>query len=446
MSWNISIRRALLALALALTAAAGPATAGPPNVVLIVSDDQGYGDYSFMGHPRIRTPHLDRLSTQSLTFRRGHVPSSLCSPSLASILTGLYPHQHRVTSNDPALPVDKKGRQAVTDPAFLAGRREMVANFDRVPTLPKLLGSKGYLSFQAGKWWGGHYSHGGFTHGMSHGDPDRGGRHGDEGLKIGRQGLTDVFAFMDEAARRKAPFFVWYAPMMPHSPHTPPERLLQKYKDHAPSLQVAKYWAMCEWFDETCGQLLDRLETMGIANDTVVAYVCDNGWIQDLDADRFAPRSKQSPYEGGLRTPIMIRWPGHVTPKVSDQPVLSIDLAPTILATAGLAPTPEMQGVNLLDPSAVESRKVIFGETFTHNAVDLQDPASSLRTRWAIEGDWKLILPAPRNEPQARVELFDLAHDPGETTNLADREPAKVEHLTKQINAWWPADGSKPAG
>src|SRR4051794_19412401 len=170
MAW-IARLRFVVFIALGLSAAA-TALAAPPNVVLIVSDDQGWGDYSFMGHPYIRTPRIDRLAAQSLTFRRGYVPSSLCSPSLASILTGLYPHQHRVTSNDPPLPASKPARQANQDPAYREMRQEMIANFERVPTLPRLLGEQGYASFQSGKWWGGNYHRAGFTEGMTHGDPN----------------------------------------------------------------------------------------------------------------------------------------------------------------------------------------------------------------------------------------------------------------------------------
>jgi arylsulfatase A-like enzyme len=413
--------------------------AAPPNVVLIISDDQGWGDYSFMGHPQIRTAHIDRLAAQSLTFRQGHVPSSLCSPSLASILTGLYPHQHQVTGNDPPLPEGKKGRGANQDPTFRAQRQEMIANFERVPTLPRLLGKEGYESFQSGKWWGGNFRRAGFSKGMTHGDPDQGGRHGDVGLAIGRQGMKPVLDFIDATSARHVPFFLWYAPMMPHSPHTPPARLLDRYKEHAPSLEVAKYWAMCEWFDETCGALLDHLDRKGLAEETMVVYVCDNGWIQDPDADRYAPRSKQSPYEGGLRTPIMVRWPGKVKPRMSDERVLSLDIAPTVLAAAGLKPTPEMQGVNLLDEAAVAGRKALFGEVFEHNAVDIHRPASSLRYRWAIAGDWKLILPAARNSADPEVKLFDLTHDPGEEHNRAAERPEKVAELKTLINHWWPA-------
>ena len=187
--------------------------------------------------------------------------TSLCSPSLASILSGQYPHRHKITGNDPPLPSGENERSAQRHPAFLAQRQEMLKYFDVMPTLPRLLASKGYLSFEAGKWWGGSYRRGGFTHGMTHGDPARGGRHGDDGLAIGRQGMQPVFDFIELAQTRKAPFFLWYAPMMPHSPHNPPDRLLIHYRDKTPSLEVAKYWAMCEWFDETCGQLLDFLDS-----------------------------------------------------------------------------------------------------------------------------------------------------------------------------------------
>ena len=399
----------------------------------------GYGDYGFMGNGEIHTPRLDRLARESVTFRRGYVTSSLCSPSLASILTGRYPHQHKITSNDPPLPRGMSGAAAARDAAFLASRREMIRYFDTMPALPGLLDSRGYLSFEAGKWWGGSFERGGFTHGMTHGDASRGGRHGDLGLAIGREGMTPVFEFMDMAQARRSPFFLWYAPMMPHSPHNPPERLLAKYRGRASSLEIAKYWAMCEWFDETCGELLDHLEKRKLADDTLVIFLADNGWIQDPEGDRYAPRSKQSPYDGGLRTPILVRWPGKAAPQRCDIPVSAIDIAPTILRAAGLLPQAGTDGVNLLDRQAVASRRAIFGEIFTHNAVDIHKPSSSLRYRWVVAGDWKLIVPDRRNEPKAVVELFDLAHDPGETRNRAALEPQTAQNLMTTLDGWWPA-------
>lgn len=423
----MKLRFFLASLAIASASAAEP----PPNVVMIISDDQAWGDYSFMGHPQIQTPNLDRLARESLTFPRGYVPSSLCCPSLASIVTGRFPHQHKVTSNDPPTPPMPAAKRQ-NSPEFLAGREVMNGFMDAMPTLPRLLSAHGYLSFQSGKWWQGNFAHGGFTHGMT-----KGARHGDAGLDIGRKTMDPIFDFVHLAKKEQKPFFVWYAPMMPHDPHNPPERILAKYRDKTPSEHVAKYWAMVEWFDETCGQLLDFLEKEGVAKNTIVTYVTDNGWIQDPNSEKYAERSKQSPYDGGLRTPIMIRWPDHAVPKMSDTAVSSLDLLPTVLAACKI-PTPEgIAGFNLLDEAAVAARKAVFGECFTHTAIDLQNPSASLRWRWVISEDWKLIVPAAKNEPNEVVELYNLKADPTEQTNLAKDQPVRVEKLRTILDAWW---------
>jgi uncharacterized sulfatase len=395
---------------------------------MIISDDQAWTDYGFMGHPQIRTPNIDRLAAQSLSFVNGYVPSSLCCPSLASIVTGLYPHQHKVTSNDPPMP----SGTARTSKEFLDGRELMNRHLEAVPTLPRLLAQKGYVSFQSGKWWQGDFSHGGFTHGMT-----RGERHGDDGLDIGRKTMKPIYDFIETTRAENKPFFVWYAPMLPHEPHNPPERLLQKYKDKTPSLSVAKYWATVEWFDETIGELLGYLDKNGLTENTIVIFLADNGWIQNPQGAGYAPKSKQSPYDGGLRTPIMIRWPERVKPRKSESLAMSIDLMPTLLTAAGLKPTREMQGLNLLDEKAVRSRKAIYGECFTHTAVDLDRPSANLRWRWVREGDWKLMVPASQNEPNAKAELYNVAKDPIEENNLASSEKAKVERLTKLLDRWW---------
>jgi len=129
------------------------AMAAPPNVLLIISDDQHWGDYGFMGHPTIQTPHLDRLSKEGLTPRHGYVPSSLCCPSLASIITGRYPHEHLITGNDPPRPAGMKDAEFYVSDAFKQGRAQMVKNLEAWPTLPRLLGQAGYRSLQTGKWW-----------------------------------------------------------------------------------------------------------------------------------------------------------------------------------------------------------------------------------------------------------------------------------------------------
>lgn len=404
----------------------------PPNIVMIISDDHLWSDYGFMGHPIVQTPNLDRLAAESLTFRRGYVPCSLCCPSLATIITGQFPHQHKVTSNDPPIPAGmaKKGFQ--TSKEFEAGREAMSRHLEEAVTLPTLLKQKGYLSLQTGKWWQKHYSRGGFTHGMTHG-----GRHGDAGLDIGRKTMQPVYDFIADARKQQKPFLVWYAPMMPHEPHTPPQRLLDKYKDKTPSLPVAKYWAMVDWFDETCGELVKHIDDNGLGKDTIIVYISDNGWITDPLKGRYAAKSKQSQYDGGLRAPIMIRWSGRVKPQMSEELAQSIDLAPTLLRAAGLAPTSAMPGINLLDAAAVSARKTIYGECFTHNFIDLDKPAANLRWRWVVNGYDKLIVPNHANQPDDSAELYDLRNDPTEEHNLATAQPEKVKALTEKLDAWW---------
>ncbi|MEX0742509.1 MAG: sulfatase, partial [Phycisphaeraceae bacterium] len=382
--------RAALALALVFVLSVPAFAERSPNVVLILGDDQHWGDYGFMGHDVIQTPNIDRLAQESRTYTRGYVPVSLCRPSLVSMLTGLQPHQHRITGNDPV----NKTRER---------HEKVIALLDEVPTLPTMLAERGYLSHQSGKWWEGNYARGGFTHGMTHGDPERRGRHGDVGLKIGREGMGPVVDFIDHAQAEEKPFFVWYAPFLPHTPHNPPERLLRKYRAEGRPLAVARYYAMIEWLDETVGELLGHIDDQGLAEDTVVLFVCDNGWIQrhaqlplpQAWSQPYGPRSKRSPYDGGIRTPMLVRWPGTVEPGLDDETLVStLDLAPTILDIAGLEPTEQMTGVNLLDEEAVDSREAIFGAIFEHDIPDpLGKAAAGLRHRWVIKGHHKLIYP-----------------------------------------------------
>lgn len=404
-----------------------------PNVVLIVSDDQAWTDYGFMGHPHLKTPNLDRLAAESLTFRRGYVPSSLCCPSLATILTGRFPHQHKITSNDPPAPQGLAGKNFQESDAFRAGRERMNQHMQSVETLPRVLKEKGYLTFQTGKFWQGHFSHGGFTHGMT-----RGSRHGDDGLQIGRKTMQPIEQFLDTASQEKKPWMLWYAPMLPHDPHNAPAKYLERTRQVAPSESVAKYWANVEWFDDTIGQLMNILESRELTKNTVIVYVTDNGWIQDPASPRYAPKSKQSPYDGGVRTPVMIRWPEKVAPRVSQDFAHSIDLMPTILKALGIQPPEGLPGIDLLDPQATASRKIIFGECFTHNANNLDVPKENLRWRWAIRGNWKLILPNPSIEKEGVIELYDLEQDPTEVRNLAASNRQLVEDLGEEIDKWWP--------
>ena len=407
-----------LAVIVLLAACAAPvAAAERPNFVLIVGDDQRWTDFGFMGNKVIQTPHLDKLAAESAVFPNGYTPTSLCRASLATLLTGQYGHQHRICCNDPPVGVD---------------RTLMHPFIKNAPALPRLLKDAGYRSFQSGKYWEGHYENAGFTHGMT-----TKGRHGDEGLIIGRQTMKPIYDFIE--ADKSKPFFLWYAPMMPHLPHNPPERLLKKYAVDGRDANVAKYFAMCEWFDETCGELLAYLDKQKLRDNTVVVFCVDNGWVQ-LEAPppaRGGPKGKNTAYDGGLRIPVMVRWPGQTKALRSNELVSTIDIVPTILTACGVKPPKEMPGLSLLDAAAGKGkldRPGVFGELYVHTAVDIDKPALNLTHRWVRAGDWKLILSEDGKEAP---ELYNVAADPHEEKNQAVQAPERVKELTGLLNQWW---------
>ncbi|WP_396635668.1 sulfatase-like hydrolase/transferase [Maribacter sp. R77961] len=409
----------------------------PPNIVFILSDDQAWTDYGFMGHEHIETPNLDKLANESLTFTRGYVPTSLCAPSLASIITGVYPRAHGVLANDRVLPGDDRS----VKPAWRSSWRPknyatVIENFNKLKTtLPKLLKEKGYLSFQTGKWWLGNHTNGGFDDGMTHGDPERGGRHGDYGLEIGRKGMDTLYSYIDLALEKEKPFFMWYAPFLPHAPHTPPDSLLQKYLPKAPTEYVAKYWAMCEWFDITCGQLMDYIEEKGETENTLFVYVCDNGWVQNETNAAYNKISKRSPYDYGLRTPIMYKWKGKITPKIDTLSLTSsLDMVPTVLSLLNMKPPKELNGINILDEKALMQRDALYGEIYAHdfNTID-----GSLYYRMAMTQPYKLILPDKTNRPNEKVELYNIYEDPYERKDISSEHPEVVEALKQKIQSSW---------
>jgi len=220
-------------------------------------------------------------------------------------------------------------------------------------------------------------------------------------------------------------------------------------------LFVAKYYAMCEWFDETCGQLIDKIDQKGLTENTLFVYVCDNGWIQDPKNAGYAPRSKQSPNEGGTRQPILLSWKGVIEPQERDELISSIDLVPTMLSAAGVEVPKQMPGLDLMPlvrDGKPLSRDTIFGEGFAHDIADIDKPESSLLYRWVIQGKWKLLLTYdgtvgryasshPRTE--RRPQLFDLQADPQELQNLASKNPEMVAKLAAKISDWWPVKERK---
>ena len=400
-----------------------------PNIVFILSDDQSWTDYGFMGDENIETPRLDKFASESLTFTRGYVPTSLCSPSLATIITGMYPKDHGILGNDVVYErtKDKAVRRKNRSEAY----KPMISHFEKLTTLPDILKSKGYLSFQTGKWWHGNHKIGGFDYGMTHGDPNRGGRHGDYGLEIGRKGMDTLTSYVDLAVKEKKPFFLWYAPFLPHAPHTPPKRLLDKYIPKAPTEYVAKYWAMCEWFDETCGELFDIIEEKGLTENTLFVYVCDNGWVQNLNDSKYNEISKRSPYDLGMRTPIMYKWAGKIKPKMDTTNVVSsIDMVPTVLDILNIDKPKNLPGLSVLDEEALENREEIFGEIYAHDFTTIE---SSLFYNIAIAPPYKLIVPDTVRKPTDKIQLFNINEDPFEKHDIAESNPEVVKDLKEKI-------------
>jgi arylsulfatase A-like enzyme len=227
--------------------------------------------------------------------------------------------------------------------------------------------------------------------------------------------------------------------MMPHQPHTPPERILKHYRSGR-DLNLARYYAMCEWFDETCGQLLDFLDRRKLADRTLVSFCIDNGWIQPTVAENIkgpfgGPRGKLSPYDGGIRTPVLLRWPGRTRAERYNDLVSTIDLAPTFLSACGVTIPKALTGLDLLPAASRRGhlkRNTVFGEIYTHNCNKLGHPELDVTHRWVREGDWKLIVPADGKN----VELFNLARDPSEKNNLAAQESARMNRLRGVLANW----------
>ena len=401
-----------------------------PNIILIISDDQGFSDYGFMGNKDVRTPNLDRLASQSLLYTRGYV-MPVCSPSLACLLTGKLPHEHGITGNDLA-----KG----TAPQNKADRSPLVKQLlGNSFLLPKSLSDSGYLTFQTGKLWNVSYSDVGFTSGMTSTE----GRHGEAGLTIGRKGLQPIYDFIEGAQEKKKPFFVWYAPMMPHQPHNAPQEFLSHFQGKGLTKEAEQYYAMVEWFDQTCGELDEFLTSKHLAENTVILYLADNGW-DGINALK-GRRAKLSPYELGIRTPMFVRWPGKVTPKRDDETLASIiDFVPTITKLSGGKLPAGLPGVDLLDRDAMTARKSIFVEAYTHDIANLADPTKSLVTRVVIDSWSKLLVPG-KSSPDKNfadapkvTELYDLKDDPMEKSDLANERPDEVARLRALLKDFTP--------
>lgn len=438
----------------------------PPNVVMIISDDQSFSDFGFMGDRVVQMPHLDALAARSARFTQGYVPASVCRPSLVTLLTGLYPHEHGVHFNHPP-PGFSKLTRSYSRPQYESAREAATSLIRAVDTLPRLLASRGYRCLQTGKYWEGHWRNAGFTEGMTTAQPVPGAQYGnkqladgswvahgngDAGLAIGRETMQPIADFLDGVG--DDPFFIWYAPFLPHLPHDSPQRFFDRYSDSIPT-QDRAYYAACSQFDDTIGELLEMVDQKRSGRETLFVFVVDNGFrpdpkqpMKDGFGFNYTKRSKRSPFEDGIRTPILFYQSGTTRAATHDVLCSSVDIVPSILEACSIDVPPSMSGRSLwplvtgevyaLDPQPV------FGEIYPGDASVLGDPAADVAYRWIREGDFKLIVPHLRNGsvwggygdvPQ----LYDLASDPAEQNNLASDADYRetLDRLRDRLDQWW---------
>jgi arylsulfatase A len=461
-------------------AALASAAAPRPNVILIISDDQTYRDFGFMGNDLVQTPNLDRLATASARYVNGYVPTSVCSPSLATLLTGLYPHQNGIHYNHP--PPGNSGFNKMKSRAeYERVRNESFYLIKSQPTLPRVLAKAGYRCLQTGKFWEGHFRNAGFTDGMTIFEPPPGQTfggvrtlaggvkaahgNGDWGLKIGRETMKPIYDFIDDCDRKETPFFVWYAPYLPHQPHDSPKKYFDLYRGN---LKIAEheipYLASISQFDDTVGALMDHVEKKGLTEETLFVFVTDNGWTpgkrrHKTQEDFFfhTKESKRSPFEDGLRTPILLSWKGVTKPGTHEELVSSVDLVPTILsAVGGEAAIPNLPGVDLMSSAKgdakLDAKRPVYGGIYPGDATSLGHPSRDLAYRWIRDGDFKLIVPSSQDGKKPwggylqGAALFDVVGDPRETKNLvADPKQApRLARMKDLLDEWWtPGDDSR---
>lgn len=441
------------------------ATERPPNIVYLIADDHSWTDYGFMGNERVHTPNLDKLARQSAQFPNGYLNCSVCRPSLVTLLTGLYQHQHGIHFNHG--PPGNSGYNKMTSvDEYVEVRSREFELIRKVKTLPGILSSQsGYRCLQTGKFWEGHWRNGGFTEGMTtftapspsqtfggirklaSGDPVAHGN-GDHGLQIGRETMQPITDFIVDCEKEKTPWLVWYAPYLPHQPHDAPEKFV-KIVSEIPGVQPHEipYFASIAQFDETVGTLIDFVETESDPGNTLFVFVADNGWSPSTKPEKKHPgefvhtkNSKRAPFDEGIRSPILIRWDGKVTPAIHSELVSSVDIVPTLITAAGAEVPANLPGKNLLSP--LQKNRTVFGAIYPGDATTLDDPAGDVAYLWARQGKYKLIKPA-REKPWQnflkKPALFDVEDDPKETRNLIDQQEFKsvAEELSLAIDLWY---------
>lgn len=411
--------------------AAHGATPRPPNVVVILTDDQGYADISFNPHhpKEVSTPNMDALARGGVWFSQGYITGNVCSPTRAGLLTGRYQQRAGVYTGG-----DGGSGMAQTEKIF-----------------PRFLKPAGYVSAAYGKWhvgltleqspvgrgfdhWYGFLGRGAHDYfDLAQKDPETGPMYRD-GKEIKDSGYMTT-RLTDEAVefigKQKArPFYIHLAYNAVHAPAQAPAEDIARFKKQFPEIteERAILMAMLHHLDLGVGRVVDTLKKEGVWENTLLFFLTDNGGSKAMSAVNTPLRgAKQQNYEGGIRTPFIVSWPaGFKGGRTIDTPVTSLDILPTALDAAGIAlPTDKpLDGKSLLP--------LLTGKTQKHSDTFYWSEGGEAGGFAVRSGDWKLV----QQRGQPKLELFNLAKDPAETTDLAPQNAAKVTELSKVYDAW----------
>jgi len=434
-----------------------------PNFVFFLVDDLGWADLSCYGSAFYETPNIDELAASGMQFNQAYTACPVCSPTRASILTGRHPVRVNVTDWIPGNRGTGKFLQ-VQDRDNLA--------LDEV-TIAEVLKGEGYQTFFAGKWHLGDKGHWPTDQGF---DSNIGGNHKgsppggyyapwtNPTLEAKEKGeylterLTEESIEFLETRDQEKPFFLYLCYYNVHTPITPYKKRIEHFQEKADETFDGKtptivehegtsrarqdnpeYASMVAAVDQSVGEILDKLEELKLDENTVVCFFSDNGGLCTLRNDRMGPTSnlplrsgKGWLYEGGVRSPMIVRAPGVTTPgSVSEVPVVSTDFFPTMLDLAAMPLQPKLHadgqslaGLLKGDPS---SEPRTFYWHYPHYHGSSWKPGASIR-----DGDWKLIEFYEYDE----VELYNLADDPGEQNDLSESMPEKTTELREKLKAW----------
>jgi len=420
-------------------------TQNSPNIVMFYIDDMGWKDLGCMGSKFYETPNIDRLASQGMLFDNAYSCAPNCAPSRACLMTGLYGPRHGIYT----VGSSSRGRSAFRKLIPIQNRTRLA---DRFRTIPESFKQKGYVSAHFGKWHlGADPKSQGFdvnVAGNRSGSP-RGGYfspYRNPQLSDGPKGeyLTDRLT--DEAIKfleshRQKPFFLYFAHYAVHTPIQSKKELRKKYQQKNPSQgqNNASYAAMIESVDQSVGRILRKLKELKIEQNTVVIFYSDNGGHGPVTSMQPLRGSKGMLYEGGIRVPFFVKWPGKVKAgSRNSTPIIGVDLYPTLMEIAGISTENETLDGRSIVPLLKGNAEWKERSLYWHFPAYLQanrgmralwrtTPAAAIR-----RGNFKLL----EFFEDGRLELYDLAKDIGERNNLARKLPEKTRELHEQMISW----------